>query len=103
MPNVPFGSPSAGDATAYWEERIKKGAEIYLAAIQRGVEILNRPIGSRTDLSDEEKIQDWQMLTSDVNQLITQRDQRAQVVGPDKANLELLQWDAAMKKLEGKQ
>lgn len=99
---VPFGSPKSNDATARREERIKRAAKRRNERIQRGVNILNRPIGSRTDLSPEEQKQDWLMVVNDPNEAFNRLSQRAQVVGPTLAAWEQVTWDAEMQNKYGR-
>ena len=72
--------------------------------------ILNRPLGSRVNLSDEERVTDWLTAINDPNasdpntpgSIAMQFTQRAQAVGPDRAKLELLEWDNAMSEMATK-
>ncbi len=93
-----FGSPGAGDATAKIEKRVIKGAEMRTARLRASDQIINRPIGSKVDLSDEDQITDWQAAVADPQALMEKVGQRALAVGPKKAALELLRWDAEMAK-----
>jgi len=95
--DVPFGSKNAHDATARREERIRRAAKRRNERIKRGTNILNRPIGSRTDLTDEEQKQDWMLVVSDPNEAFTRLQQRAQTVGPTLAAWEMVKWDAEMR------
>ena len=61
--------------------------------------IINRPIGSKVDVSDEDKIADWQSVIEDPQALLDKVGQRALAVGPQKAALEMLRWDRDCREL----
>lgn len=91
-----FGSPNAGDGTAKREKRILTAAGRRQKRLELGERVINRPIGSKVDLSDEEQIEDWEALTNDPQALLDKVGQRALAIGPKKAALEMLKWDAEM-------
>ncbi len=92
-----FGSPGAGDATAKREKRILKGSARRVARLKRGEKVINRPIGSVVDLPEEDQIADWQVMVEDPQTLLDKVGQRALAIGPQKAALELLRWDAELR------
>ena len=92
-----FGSPGAGDATAKREQRIINGSDRRLKRLARGDQIINRPSGSKVDISIEDQVIDWQALTEDPQALLDKIGQRALAVGPEKAELEVRRWDKEMR------
>ena len=92
-----FGSPGAGDATARREKRIIEGARRRQKRLELGSRVINRPTGSKVDLSDEEQITDWQMLEQDPQKLLDKIGQRSLAIGPEKAELEMRRWDKDMR------
>lgn len=91
-----FGSPNAGDATAKREKRIINAVERRDRRLEQAEKVINRPIGSKVDISDEDQIADWQALMGDPQALLDKVGQRALAIGPQKAALEMLRWDAEM-------
>ena len=65
-----------------------------------GSRVINRPIGSKVDLSDEEQVIDWRMLEQDPERLMKKVGQRALAIGPEKAELEMRRWDKEMRESE---
>ena len=92
-----FGSPSAGDATALREKWIQEAANERVERLKELDRILNRPLGSRVNLSKEEKMQDWQMALADPAGTAQRIQERSQVIGEEGALLEFLEWDASMR------
>ncbi len=95
-----FGSPNAGDATARREKRIIEAVRRRQKRLDLGSGIINRPIGSKVDISDEDQIADWRMLEQDPERLVKKVGQRALAIGPEKAELEMRRWDKEMAELE---
>lgn len=95
-----FGSPGAGDATAKIEREVSKLADEHNRELLRLANVLNRPIGSVVDIPKEDQIADWLWKQGEgAQQLVTELQQRASVVGERRARLELYEWDAAMRKM----
>ena len=69
--------------------------------LRKGVNVLNRPLGSNANLSKEDQLADWQQKLADPNALAQAFQQRAQTVGPQIASYELVKWDSEMAKLAG--
>lgn len=97
MSNNDFGSVHAGDATSIIEKRVVEGARSRNQRLKDSDQIINRPIGSVVDLSDEEQLTDWQALVSDPQELLNKIGQRAVAVGPKRSELETRRWDKDMR------
>ena len=94
-----FGSPGAGDGTAKREKRIIESARRRGVRMEHADRIINRPIGSKVDVPKEDKLADWQSVVEDPQALLDKVGQRSLAIGPQKAALEMLKWDAEMQQL----
>jgi hypothetical protein len=89
-----------GDATSRWEEMIDevaKGLDDWAASAL--ADVLPRPPGAER-LNAEEAHRRWLALKDDVQALTTMLQQRAQVLGPTRAALEMLLWDKRHRAME---
>ncbi len=95
-----YGSPNAGDGTAFQEQEIIEGAEEQVRLIKEGAEILNRPLGSQTKLSKEDQLEDWRAKRSNPQATLQEWALRGQAVGNARAALEYSRWAKQMMELE---
>jgi hypothetical protein len=96
-----YGSQSSGDASAKKEQWIEEAADERVERLNQLDQILNRPIGSRVNLSREEKLQDWMARLQNPQQSAQEILQRSEAIGINRAVFEFLKWDAQMTKLAG--
>lgn len=91
---IPFGDPNAKDATAEWEDDIKRQAQQYVEDVLHDLsKVINRPFGS-VKPNKEEARAEWEMYQQDPTQLQEQKMLREKVVGELRAELEMREWDA---------
>lgn len=80
------------DPTGKREKAIEEAADRRVQRLLSLDKVLNRPLFSKTGLSEEEKQQDWVARLSNPEVTIQEIQQRAQAVGLARATLEFLQY-----------
>jgi hypothetical protein len=93
---VPFGTPDAKDGTAVHDRFVQEKANDRVTRILGMTSHINRPIGSRADAPMEEQVAEWERLKAAPHEMLQRANERAMVVGLDRAKLELVEQDAAM-------
>ena len=78
------------DATAKREQAIEEAADRRVQRLLSLDRILNRPIGSETGLSMEQRQEDFEARLNNLEGTMQEMQQRASAVGPARAALELL-------------
>ena len=100
MQEIDYGSPGAGDATSKIEQEIIEVTKKRNQLIKDGAEVINRPTGSKTNLSKEEQLEDWRAKRSNPAATLQEWTLRGQTVGNARAALEFSRWAKQMMELE---
>ena len=96
--HIDYGSPDEHDATAELEEDVAWVVQQFTQLVQeRGTIVLNRPLGSKS-VPPEAQLEDWLTVRDDPAYWDQQWLDRAALIGPEKAKLELLRHDREMQK-----
>ena len=88
-----YGSPELKDATAMMEEDIEAGVKMAEKWTEEAMDkVMNREPGT-TKMPKESEHSEWIAAINDPNALMQRFQGMAQIIGPEKAAFELLQWN----------
>ena len=95
--HIDYGAPGQEDSTAALEQDVAWVVQQFTKLVQESSSVLNRPLGSKA-ISSEDQLEDWLSNREDPTHWDGQWQQRASVLGSERAKLELLRHDKEMQK-----